>query len=517
MNNIDISSEVPIVKIGIIQSTTEVELKCDGDFNLVNREDEIQYKGNAGQIYRFKILSSKPAKQGYRIRVATENRIEDAEEIKHKFVNQGFEVDIKRVGIELAFKNTSIDNREYWITIGNFDAKEDALSYLHKNDLPRDSHIIENIIEKAKGKIVSGDHQFSESVRIVPLKKNSLITVAEVPIGIEFHWQRKETLQYRGNIIVTFNNQGQLVAINELDIESYLASVNSSEMTTDCPLGLLEAQTVAARSTVLATMGKHHYNTDFHLCSDDHCQCYQGALREQEISVKAVNNTFGEILMYDNNVCDARYSKICGGIMEKYSNVWDDREIPYLDEGIDSDKEIEFPADTEDKAKRLIDGSPDVFCNTTVHSLPPKLANLYSTKDLFRWQVEYSREELEKLVNRKLNEDIGELVDIIPVSRGVSGRLIYLELVGSKKRITIGKELEIRRIFSESHLYSSCFYIEKTYNENKKIKSFILKGAGWGHGVGLCQVGATIMALKNYSYKDILLHYFKKSRLNKIY
>ena len=221
--------------------------------------------------------------------------------------------------------------------------------------------------------------------------------------------------------------------------------------------------------------------------------------------------------MYNEEICDARYSKICGGIMEDYKYVWENRNIPYMTSGVDSDQKIDFPANTEAKAKKLIDTNVPAYCNTNLYPLPPKLANLYSTQNLFRWEIKYSRQELEELILEKSGENIGELEDIIPLERGDSGRLIYIELVGTKKKLKIGKELEIRRVFSKSHLYSSCFYVEKEMGADNKVEQFILKGAGWGHGVGLCQVGATVMAMKNIPYAKILEHYYKNTKLVKLY
>jgi len=265
-------------------------------------------------------------------------------------------------------------------------------------------------------------------------------------------------------------------------------------------------------------MGKHHYDTDFHLCSDDHCQCYHGAIKEQESSRQAVMNTLGEVIMFGDEVCDARYSKICGGIIESYDNVWDNREVPYLKAGVDTKGKIDFPADSEKKARELIDSDLDVFCNTNKYKLPPKLAELYSTENLFRWTVTYSREKIEELLLKKMNIKLVELKDIVPVSRGASGRLIYVDFVGTDRTVRVGKELKIRRVLSDSHLYSSCFYVEKVMtHDGSHVKDFILKGAGWGHGVGLCQVGATVMALQNYSYQDILKHYFQNIEIVKLY
>jgi len=507
---------IPQVRIGIIQSAQEVCFKCNSDFEVRNVDDEILFTGHPDKQYELQIVNSQPAVINYQLRVESFRTEQEANDKLEGWTDQGFSAKVRPVGLRFDVNETSINNREYWIVVGNFSTNKEAEDFIQENDFAVDVKIVEDIKIKASGDIGYESRSLGNRVRIIP-KNDDLIYVENVPIGIEFHWQRQETLAYRGLIEVGFNNSGNLEAVNELDVENYLASVNSSEMTPDCPIALLEAQTVAARSTVFATMGKHHYNTSYHLCSDDHCQCYQGALREQDISRFAMENTYGKVLMVGSEVCDARYSKICGGIIESYDNVWEEWDIPYMVAGIDSNQSIEYPADTEEKAKKFIDDSPDVFCNTSIYSLPLRLANLYSTQNLFRWEVSYEREELEKLLKQKLQFDVGELVDLKPLKRGASGRLIYLEIVGTKKTVKLGKELQIRRAFSKSHLYSSCFYFINERDKNGKLKRILLKGAGWGHGVGLCQVGATVMALKGFSYENILFHYYKNSKLVKLF
>ncbi|MEE4312625.1 MAG: SpoIID/LytB domain-containing protein [candidate division KSB1 bacterium] len=517
MNKKDKFHKAPTIRIGIIQSAETVTFKCHEDFQIVDVNNQVKFAGRASTGYVCDMSSPKPAKVTYQIRTGLYRDLELARERSDLLKEKGFEPKIRRVGLTIPFETVTLDNRDYWLVVGDFESRNEAEKQLSTLPDTDDSTVVENIETHASGEISIDGQKLGSRIRVIPSKPDAHIAVDKVPIGIEFHWQRTETLEYRGILEIGFNNSGELEAINELNIEDYLASVNSSEMTPDCPIALLEAQTIAARSTVLATMGKHHYNTSYHLCSDDHCQCYQGVLREQDISRKAVENTYGEFLMYGGDVCDARYSKICGGIIENYRNVWDERDIPYLVDGIDSEEKIEYPADTEDKAQRLIDSSPPVFCNTDIHELPPKLANLYSTENLFRWEVSYKREEIEQLIREKNNVDIGELQDIIPLSRGASGRIIYIKIVGSKRTITVGKELNIRRLFSKSHLYSSCFYVKKVLSGEGKVDRITLKGGGWGHGVGLCQVGATVMALKGYHYTEILKHYFKNIEIKKLY
>ena len=259
------------------------------------------------------------------------------------------------------------------------------------------------------------------------------------------------------------------------------------------------------------------------MCADDHCQRYQGITKQTtDAVVKAIDATRGEILTFDGKICDARFSKACGGVSETYENCWDDTPHPYLDKVIDNETETYLPAadlTNEENAKNWIyNGDKDSFCNTVSRRILSQVLNNYdqSTNDFYRWQVQYTQEEIQNIIKTKSGFDFGDIIDLQPVERGVSGRLVRLRIVGSKKSLTVGKELEIRRWLSTSHLYSSAFVVERVFNDNgnETPSRFILKGAGWGHGVGLCQIGAAVMADKGYDYKQILFHYYKGTTLS---
>jgi len=364
-----------------------------------------------------------------------------------------------------------------------------------------------------------------------------------VIIGLQFHWERKETQRFKGKLKIFVEN-GILTAVNILSLEDYLLSVISSEMRATSSLELLKAHAVISRSWLLAQIEKgkqikdSNYKTlirneegyirwydredhsRFDVCADDHCQRYQGITKVTSPQVfEALKATFGELLMYDGAICDARYHKCCGGIVEKFENVWEPTVHPYLTKVIDNDG-IPTGYDTdlsdEDNVRAWILGTPPTFCNTQDKEVLTQVLNDYDleTQHFFRWQVALTQAEIKDLLFRKIGVDAGEVLDLIPVERGVSGRIIRLKIVGSRQTIIIGKELEIRKALSESHLYSSAFIVEKTADDPG---SFILKGAGWGHGVGLCQIGAAIMGDKGYTYKEIIKHYFPHTAIEKIY
>lgn len=374
----------------------------------------------------------------------------------------------------------------------------------------------------------------------------SAFTLHDVTIGVEFHWERKEDQVFRGSLKLLIENR-MITAINVLPVEDYLISVISSEMRATSSEELLKAHAIISRSWLLAQIDKSEklkresvsYDTsiitdnelirwydredhiNFDVCADDHCQRYQGITRASSpVVVNVIGETYGEILSYAGNICDARYYKCCGGVTEMFENVWEPVNYPYLKRVVDSKSFTgldETDLTGEEEAKRYISDKPDVFCNTSDVVILKQVLNDYDqeTSDFFRWKVTYTRNELSELVRKRTGTDFGIVENLIPVERGVSGRIIKLKIEGTKKSMIIGKELEIRKTLSESHLYSSCFYVEKKSEADEIV--FILHGAGWGHGVGLCQIGAAVMGAKGYSYREILQHYFPGAELKKFY
>ena len=369
-------------------------------------------------------------------------------------------------------------------------------------------------VEFSEGGILWNGNQYRE-LTFTPSSADASFSLFDVTIGVNFHWERKETQVFLGTLRLVVESD-QITAINELPVEKYLASVISSEMKATAGLELLKAHAVISRSWLLAQMRRReevqeHKNdffsfikkddelirwydredhTIFDVCADDHCQRYQGITKQTSKNVEqALKATRGQILCYGDDICDARFSKCCGGVTEEFQYCWEDTPKPYL-------ISVEDP-----------------FCNTNDKAVLSQVLNDYDleTNDFYRWTVEYTVDELSQLVNDKLNADFGTITDLIPLERGKSGRIWKLKIVGTKKTFTIGKELEIRRALSESHLYSSAFDVEKTE------KGFRLNGKGWGHGVGLCQIGAAVMGQQGYKYDAILLHYYRNAEIKRIY
>lgn len=408
-------------------------------------------------------------------------------------------------------------------------------------------------IQKANcrdGKIWLNDEPVDEEALIFePVRYHEAsFDLNDVTIGIQFHWERKEDQRFKGTLQIIAEDE-KLTAINVLPLEDYLVSVISSEMSATSSMELLKAHAITSRSWLLAQIekgkslqqsGKIHqsitetpeeyirwYDREDHLnfdvCGDDHCQRYQGITRQSTPLVKqAVTETRGMLLMDGANVCDARFSKSCGGISESFENVWEPEVHPYLQAIIDNPEVPEgYDADltNEEAAEKWIRQSPEAFCNTSDKAVLSQVLNDYDqeTKDFYRWSLTYQQADLAELIARKSGRDFGSIVDLIPVERGKSGRLKKLKIVGTKKTLIIGKELEIRKTLSESHLYSSAFVVDKLNVSDGIPTEFKLTGAGWGHGVGLCQIGAAMMGAKGYRYDEILLHYFRGASISKEY
>jgi len=370
--------------------------------------------------------------------------------------------------------------------------------------------------------------------------ENPSFELQNVTIGVNFHWNRQETQIFPDDLKLIVE-KGLVTAVNMVGIENYLVSVISSEMSATCSEELLKAHCIISRSWIIAQIEKNKTitasqtpysatidtedelikwydredHTNFDVCADDHCQRYYGLSRASTQAVRdAVAQTWGQVLTYNGEICDARFSKCCGGVFEEFEYCWEPKHFDYLVKRRDSANENDIPDLTvEENARKWILSSPEAFCNTTDLKILSQVLNKFDqeTKNFYRWTVEYTVEELSALVKDRSGIDYGEIIDLIPVARGTSGRLWKLKIVGSKRTRIIGKELEIRRTFSKSHLYSSAFVVEK------KDGKFIFRGAGWGHGAGLCQIGAAVMGEKGYTHSQILEHYFPGSKIEKQY
>ena len=409
------------------------------------------------------------------------------------------------------------------------------------------------VVVYRKGSVLF-DGDIMDNLSFEPTSDDCSFDIKNVSIGINFHWQRRQNQRFKGSLTFVVEG-GKLTAVNKIKVEDYLTSVISSEMSATASDELLKAHAVISRSWLLnpilnkktkkqqaikpqtefktvdnetSTVNytkwyERDAHTSFHVCADDHCQRYQGITRASTEAVKkAIESTHGEVLMSKNKICDARFSKSCGGASETFENCWAPEPHSYLTKVVDNPTAPEcFKADltVEANAEKWIRESPEAFCNTNDKQLLAQVLNNYDqeTTDFYRWKVEYTQAEILELLARRSGYDFGDILDLTPLKRGESGRIIELKIIGSKQTFIVGKELEIRKWLSNSHLYSSAFVVDKSEIIDGIPQHFTLIGAGWGHGVGLCQIGAAVMGEKGYKYDEILLHYFKGAELKRIY
>jgi stage II sporulation protein D len=399
-----------------------------------------------------------------------------------------------------------------------------------------------------EGSIVLTDETCREITRAFFIRltadTGSTFTLFGVTIGNRFHWERSENQTFCGNLILRAREDGTITAINEVLMEEYLKSVISSEMSAGAPAEFLKAHAIMSRSWLMAALERKKnseggslpatsresegevirwYDREEHdlfdVCADDHCQRYQGITKiNSEQAEQAGLQTRGIVMMHQNEICDTRYSKACGGLTEDFETAWDDKGVPYL-KSVSDAAVAHAPVSNEEDASRWITSAPEAYCHTEDKALLERILPDFDreTTRFFRWRIDYPRTELEEIVRRKSGLDFGTLQEIIPISRGPSGRISRLRITGSKRSMIVGKELEIRRWLSPSHLYSSAFIVTAERGPDEEVETFTFHGAGWGHGVGLCQIGAAVMAAHGFKADEILKHYFRGVELQKIY
>ncbi|MBP7506301.1 MAG: SpoIID/LytB domain-containing protein [Prolixibacteraceae bacterium] len=387
-----------------------------------------------------------------------------------------------------------------------------------------------------ENKIKTSFGESAASINLTPVNDETTFTINKVLIGIGFHWENTETQEFEGGIIL-IPEEDKVRILNTITLEKYLKSVISSEMSAMNDINLLTAHAIISSSWLLSQIsGKktkkkiesgfaesdqfngvtaiikwydREDHENFDVCADDHCQRYQGISRVISANaIQAINNTRGIVLTYNNDICDARFSKCCGGITEDFENVWQAVKIPYLVSGKDFIPENEK------------ENTDHAFCDTTDNEVLSQILVDFDLKttNFYQWNTEYSQEEISSIIKKKSGIDFGDIIDFEPLKRGKSGRIIKLKIIGSKKTVIVGKELEIRKWLSENHLYSSALEIKKEFKSGSEVPvKFYFEGKGWGHGVGMCQIGAAMMSKKGYNYEQILRHYYKGTKLSKIY
>lgn len=502
----------PRVKVAIVTEERMIRLRTSAPFNLItDSEQPLIY--TPGEL----TLSAEGSRESINkhwLWCGSFFQLRRAEEIERMFIKQGLRTRLLPVGFSP--QTTPWSPRRYRLLIDAESEGEsvESISERVQRLLPDIKPILCVLQAKPESTTISIVHNgISKSA----LQKSIIITsekpvqMVDIPVGRGFHWEHKETQTLPSPVWISADADGSLCAGVEITLEEYLASVNSSEMPAESPVEFLKAQVVAARSWLLANWGSHHPDQPFTVCAGDHCQCYYGLDRVQERSKLTVESTKGQVLMFQDRICDARYAKSCGGVTEPGANVWPFLEEPYLGHLTDlpktSSRDLSDEDDFRDFQER--NNSNDACCAPGYAPLRGRLSELSKQ---YRWTIESDEIELEKIIHEKTGRDLGNIIDIIPIKRGPSGRLISVEVRGRKNFWILTPELEIRRCLSRTHLPSSAFWIEKRNNGE-----FVFHGSGWGHGAGMCQIGAAALAQRGFDYRAILMHYFQNTSIEKIY
>ncbi len=502
----------PQIKVAVTTGQTAIRLHSPSP--IIAKSVDGAKKTFSGRVITVRIGGSSLIEREKWLWCGNTTDVAAAESFSDKVSSRGMQMQVWPVGL------TPIEGqwqpRQYRLLVGPFDDfpdKNSARAIFDGILSPLSIVDVEIPAEVPAGflHIEDSEGQKETYSQIVLLLSRKPIELSQVTVGKGFHWQHDENLNLPSPIWVAISSDGSLSAGVELDVEDYLISANSSEMPARSPIEFLKAQVVAARSWLLANWGSHHPGEPYTVCGGDHCQCYYGLTRVEESSWFAAEQTAGQVLMFNGRICDARYAKSCGGVTEPAVNLWPFMDEPYLGHYRDLPDSDPIDLSREETFREFQQSSEstDACCSPGYAEFKDELAELAG---LYRWENKVSNTEISQIIRSKSQSDLGRILEIIPRRRGPSGRLIEVEIVGNQGRLSLSPELEIRRVLSRYHLPSSAFWIEKDNDAN-----FIFHGMGWGHGSGMCQIGAAGLALHGYGYDDILSHYYPSTSIQKIY
>ena len=518
-----ISGDTPVLRIGLTEYKDSIEFKSTGRFSVYNNEGIAFLKNiSSSSKWRVKIEQSYNARYSYNILLGKFLDITEAQDLSYSLLEKGLGVRIKTLGDKFYYRNKVLnDNSQHWVIVDEFNSAEEAKSFANEVLSKYQFEIIKEKIKEPGAILEIFDSEYERLgeaenvIRIIPESKEVEFYIYDLTIDDGFQMKYNKCRAFRGVLEFRSNDAGKLTIISETPLEEYIAGVIALQMKEEIPDEALKAQAITVRSKIIAGLGINHYNDPYDICAGSHCQVFTGFSVTSEDIVNAIKETLGKVLVYDKKVFEANYSLICGGCTEKHSlinsGIISTLETNVFDNSNKSQGEICEDLSDEHNICKWIDSEPDVFCNLSGNN---ELVNLHK---YFRWEVSYSRKELEDIISEKESKIIGTLYDIIPIERSFSGRLIEIEIIASNKNLVIKGEMNIRKILARNMLNSSCFYVKKELDEDGIPILFSFCGAGMGHGVGLCQTGAVIMAQKGFKVNQILNHYFKGTKIKKVY
>ncbi len=508
----------PVVRVGVVEQKARVLFRVPEKVDFRRANGTLAFNKAGAGLWAVETIGSAPASVVYRLAFGSAKDRASAQKIASSIRRKGIDAVVKRHRLQSPLSVRYAHKATYQVLLRKQFRSEEAATIYQKSIRDRiNGEVLAIPRGRASGRLRFTNKSTGQSFDArQPIRiQSTQVQIADIDVGSGFHWQGSETRRYGGIVEFRLDFTGNITVVNYLKLEEYLKGVVPSEMPASFPYEALKAQAVAARVEALSKIGLRHPFESFDLCDDVHCQVFSGLSKQAEKTNRAVESTRGIFMIDEGNLAEAFYSSVCGGHTESNENVWVMNRRRYL-RGL-----MDMPGRSRDRAlnretdvREWIDSSPDAYCNTTRPDTP---ASVSYSKRYFRWRVEYGRNELEQIIREKTGEDFGNLLDLRPILRGVSGRLIELEIVGSRKRFRVSKELAIRQALSKRTLYSACFYVKKVGGSHGLARKFILHGAGWGHGVGMCQVGAAVMAHRGKKYDQILTHYYKGIFLEKLY
>ncbi len=510
----------PTIRVGLLWGQESIEFSIQKTFQITSHDGSFIATGIKGKRWRVEVKESTPNKVFYVLAAASLNNLERANTVAEEITKKGFYAFIQPIGEKHLIGNQMIkDSRSFRVCLQEaFVSREEAEAYRDSIQEKLETFVIEKEVQKSQGTIIlhnlENGQQYESSKPITI--QGTEVTLLDVPVGTGFHFERTETRTYPEQISFQLDNDGKLAVINTISLETYLQGVVPAEMPHNFPLEALKAQAVAARSEALAKLGSVHLSDPFDLCASVHCQAYSGSSEYHQSTNRAVEETKGLVLWQDDTICDAVYSAVCGGHGENNDKAWGGEPKTYLQGQFDGSQQLERygSLSNEENINAWIDDSPNAYCNTIADLFPEALDY---TKKYFRWEVQYAQEELIEILKNKIDWQGGEILDLIPLERGTSGRIIRLQILGTKEQRIIDRELAIRQALSLNALWSSCFYVTKNEIVNGIPNRFTITGAGFGHGVGMCQTGAAVMALHGNRYETILKHYYQDIQIKQLY
>jgi SpoIID/LytB domain protein len=512
----------PIVRIGLLQKAATVRFQTPDKLALSHPKGRLLARDVPGKNWQVAVKNFAPARVEYRLLVISTRDKSEATAMMDRVIDAGIlpKMIEERPDYGRLWVAQNATNVYKVVLREKFASAEAALAKQREVAGKIQTELWEQIKRPARGtlELKNSDngktYQLPNGFQVVAER----IGLSEVPVGADFHWEGSENRVYRGRVEFFIDRFSKLTTVNILPIEDYVAGVVPSEMHNAFPLEALKAQAVSARNEIFSNVGTRHLEDHFDLCAEVHCQVYSGINKQTANTDKAVKETKGMVMKMAGVVIHANYAGVCGGQTENNENVWSGLPRPYLRGIFDGNGRADLLGNSladENTLLRWLTTKPGVYCNTVQGEIP---AALEYTKKYFRWEANYTRQELQEVIRRRTGEDFGELQDLVPLQRGVSGRLMRLRVVGTKKIFEISRELAIRQALADKTLWSACIAIQKSgLDRNRLPASFKILGAGWGHGVGMCQTGAAMMALRGQNFVQILQHYYTGVKLDKEY